>query len=203
VPDGSENTEVGGLRVLVADGPEVRLDEVTQVLTGLGHEALPRDASADDLGALTRSENVDVAFVIVHEGTEHALQSIDRIVHESACPVIAVIDVEDRGFVNQAAQRGVFAYVVTGEDPQGLQSAIDIVLRRFREYHALEGAFGRRAVTERAKGVLMERHYIGEHDAFQMLRNEARRTRRKLVDVAETVLAAYLLLPNNRDDSDQ
>jgi hypothetical protein len=112
------------------------------------------------------------------------LHSIDRIVHEAACPVITVIDVEDRSFVNQAAQRGGFAYVVTGDDPQELQSSIDIVLRRFREYHALESAFGRRATTERAKGALMERHRVDEAQAFEMLRREARRTQRKLVDVA-------------------
>jgi hypothetical protein len=62
---------------------------------------LPKSASGDELAAPTRREHVDVALVIVHEGTDHALQSIHRIVHEAACPVIAVIDVEDRGFVNR------------------------------------------------------------------------------------------------------
>jgi hypothetical protein len=37
--------------------------------------------------------------------------------------------------------------------------------RRFAEYHDLEGAFGRRAVTERAKGILMERHSIDANAA--------------------------------------
>jgi AmiR/NasT family two-component response regulator len=60
-----------------------------------------------------------------------------------------------------------------------VQSAIDIVLRRFAEYHNLEGAFARRAVTERAKGILMERHNIDEQAAFDMLRDESRRTHRK------------------------
>ena len=51
---------------------------------------------------------------------------------------------------------------------------IDMVLRRFAEYHDLEGAFGRRAVTERAKGILMERHSIGEDAAFDLLRAHSR-----------------------------
>ena len=76
-----------------------------------------------------------------------------------------------------------------------MQSAIDIVLRRFAEYHALEGAFGRRAVTERAKGILMERHSITEQAAFDMLGDEARRTHRKLVDLAEVVVAGQPMLP--------
>jgi hypothetical protein len=54
---------------------------------------------------------------------------------------------------------------------------IDIVLRRFAEYHDLEGAFGGRAVTERAKGILMERHSVDEADAFGMLRDHSRRTK--------------------------
>jgi ANTAR domain len=48
------------------------------------------------------------------------------------------------------------------------------VLRRFAEYNDLKGAFGRRALTERAKGILMERHAIDEATAFEMLREQSR-----------------------------
>jgi AmiR/NasT family two-component response regulator len=76
-----------------------------------------------------------------------------------------------------------------------MQSAIDIVLKRFAEYHALEGAFGRRAVTERAKGILMERHNIDEQAAFDMLRGQTRQTHRKLVDIADAVVTTRPMLP--------
>jgi response regulator NasT len=109
--------------------------------------------------------------------------------------VIAVLDVEDRAFINEAAKRGIFAYIADGRDPQEMQSAIDIVLRRFSEYHNLEGAFGRRAVTERAKGILMERHDIDEQAAFEMLRGSARASSRKLVDIADAVVQSRSLLP--------
>jgi response regulator NasT len=69
------------------------------------------------------------------------------------------------------------------------------VLRRFTEYHDLEGAFGRRATTERAKGILMERHSVDENAAFDMLRAHARATNRKLVDVASAVVDGHALLP--------
>ena len=75
--------------------------------------------------------------------------------------MIAVLDASDPEFVNEAARRGIFAYITDG-DPQELQSALDIVLRRFAEFQSLEGAFGRRAVIERAKGILMERRAIAE-----------------------------------------
>jgi response regulator NasT len=53
-------------------------------------------------------------------------------------------------------------------------------------------------VTERAKGILMERHSIDEQAAFEMLRAHARRTNRKIIDVAEAVIASRDLLPGHR-----
>jgi AmiR/NasT family two-component response regulator len=69
------------------------------------------------------------------------------------------------------------------------------VLRRFAEYHDLQGAFGRRALTERAKGILMERHSISEDSAFEMLRDQSRVANRKLIDLAVAVVDGHRLLP--------
>ena len=63
----------------------------------------------------------------------------------------------------------------------------------------LEGAFGRRAITERAKGILMERHSVDETTAFDMLRDHARGANRKLVDIAAAVVDGHRLLPHQRD----
>jgi len=59
----------------------------------------------------------------------------------------------------------------------------------------LEGTFGRRALIERAKGILMERHAVAEDVAFEMLREHSRTTNRKLVDLAEAVVDGHRLLP--------
>ena len=91
----------------------------------------------------------------------------------------------------------MFAYIVDST-PEELQSALDITLRRFAEYHDLQGAFGRRAQTERAKGILMERHHIDEHAAFEMLRDHSRRSGRKLIDIVAAVLEGHLLLTGRR-----
>ena len=66
-----------------------------------------------------------------------------------------------------------------------------------REYQGLEGAFARRAVTERAKGILMERHSVDEKRAFEMLRDEARRSSRKMIAIAEAVTVSVNLLPRS------
>ena len=67
----------------------------------------------------------------------------------------------------------MFAHI-NDADVEDWQSSIDIVLRRFAEYQDLEGAFGLRALTERAKGILMERHGVADDAAFEMLREHPR-----------------------------
>jgi AmiR/NasT family two-component response regulator len=183
------------LRVLIANHGSERFDQVSKVVGDLGHDVLARQASLEEVGAVTAAERPDLVIVIVNESSERALALIGRMVREAASPVIAVLDVDDRDFIAEAAKRGIFAYVKGREDLDELQSSIDIALRRFAEYHSLEGAFSRRAVTERAKGILMERHSIDEQKAFNLLRQHARRTNSKIVDVAEAVIASHRLLP--------
>jgi two-component system, response regulator / RNA-binding antiterminator len=160
----------------------------------IANERPERLRTTTGLVAATAETMPDVALVGLGESSEHALDLISQIVQEAACPVIALLETTDAKFVNEAARRGVFAYITDG-DPEELQGAIEIVLRRFAEYHNLEGAFGRRALTERAKGILMERHKIGEREAFELLRSQSRRSGRKLIDVAEAVATSHLLLP--------
>jgi AmiR/NasT family two-component response regulator len=192
--------ETEHLRVLIANERADRLALVAPIVAALGHEVIAREIEVEDVGAVTTRERPDVALVGLGESSEHALQMVEKIVHEATCPVIALIHAHDPDFVKEASKRGVFAYV-TDADAQDWQSSIDIVLRRFTEYHDLEGAFGRRAVTERAKGILMERHSIDEPAAFRMLREHARSTNRKLVDVASAVVDGHRLLPKQPDAS--
>ena len=187
--------ETDHLRVLIANERRDRLALVAPIVAALGHEVIAREIDVEDVGPVTARERPDVALVGLGESSDHALGLIEKIVREAACPVIALIHAPDPGFVREASKRGVFAYV-TDSDAKDWQSSIDIVLRRFAEYHELEGAFGRRAITERAKGILMERHSVDEPAAFDMLREHSRSTNRKLVDVASAVVDGHGLLPN-------
>jgi AmiR/NasT family two-component response regulator len=183
------------LRVLIANERRDRLALVAPIVAALGHEVIAREIEVNDVGAVTARERPDVALVGLGESSDHALTLIEKIVQESACPVIVLIHAPDPEFVKEASKRGIFAYI-TDADALDWQSSIDIVLRRFAEYHDLEGAFGRRAVTERAKGILMERHSVDETVAFEMLRDHSRSVNRRLVDVAAAVVDGHPLLPS-------
>lgn len=53
----------------------------------------------------------------------------------------------------------------------------------------LEHALEHRVVIERAVGVLMERHGLTALDAFERLRGDARRSRRRAADIADEIVA--------------
>lgn len=183
------------LRVLIANERKDRLALVAPIVAALGHEVIAREIEVKDVAAVTARERPDVALVGLGESSQHALDLIDQIVREAACPVIALLHTPDSAFVREASKRGVFAQI-SDDDVEDWQSSIDIVLRRFTEYHDLRGAFGRRALIERAKGILMERHSIDENAAFEMLREHSRSDNRKLIDLATAVVDGHRLLPS-------
>ena len=185
--------ELRHLRVLIANEKRERLELLAQVVLGLGHDVIAREIYVKEVGTVTAREHPDVALVGLGESSVHALELISEIVREASCPVIAILHAGDPDYVREAAKRGVFAYIIDGT-PEELQSAIEITLQRFSEYQSLQGAFGRRALIEQAKGILMARHSVNADRAFEMLRDHSQHNGRKLSDVAAAVVESHLLL---------
>ena len=197
----SERDGAKGLKVLVADEDHEALDTVAKLLQRLGHEVSARAVGVGEVSREIDEDEPDVALVKLHDDDEHALELIDEITDDAAIPVIALMEVPESDFINRAAKHGIYAYVqpVTAETVQG---ALEVAVRRHAdierlgaEVEVLEGAIQRRAVIERAKGILMERHSVDDREAFEMLRSHARANNRKLVEVAGAVAEGHLLLP--------
>jgi AmiR/NasT family two-component response regulator len=189
------------LRVLVADEDRRALDELGRTLTDLGHEVTPYAVSVSEAAQLIATEDPDLAFVMAHRDDEHALALIGEAVEYASGPVIAHIRGGDVDFVARAAERGISAWIET-TSPEAVQGAIEVALRRYREaaqlsekVDQLETALERRSVIERAKGIVMERHSIDEHAAFELLREHARSSNRRVLDVAHAVIEGHGLLP--------
>jgi response regulator NasT len=183
----------GRLRILIANERVDGFEPLAALVARLGHDVIAREVDVREVAAVTAQEHPDVALVGLGLSSEHALELISEIVREASCPVIALLSVEDPSYVREAAKRGVFAYIVdTGSEE--LQSAIDITLQRFAEYQNLQGAFGRRALIEQAKGILMARHVIDADKAFEMLRAHSQHKGHKLADVAAAIVDSHQLL---------
>ena len=175
------------LRVLVADESKAALEPVGDALEQLGHEVIALAVELAETARAIHEHRPDLAIVALHEDREHALELISEIVDEATCPVCLLAADPSRDFLSTAARRGVFAHL-DSTDQTELAGGIDIAVERYRQFRDLLQAFDRRARIERAKGLLMERHGIGEEEAFERLRRHARDTRRPIMGVVEDVL---------------
>jgi AmiR/NasT family two-component response regulator len=190
-----------GLRVLLADEDSDKLQRLGDVLSELGHIVTPFAVSVREAAEIIAREDPDLAIVAVHEDDEHALELIGETVEFAAGPVIAQVPDGDTDFVARAAERGISAWVESTH-PNSVQAAIEVSMRRYREARQLsdkvdqlQSAIERRAIIERAKGILMERHHVSDREAFELLRENARSASRRVVDVSLAVVEGHALLP--------
>ena len=190
------------LRILLANEREEDLRRLGDVLDALGHEVTPFAVSVAEAVELIAREDPDLAFVVFDGDDDHGLALLSETVEYASGPVLVTIrEAERRETLARAADMGIAGYVDSWE-PDDVQAAIEVALRRHREEQRLtekvsqlESALERRAVIERAKGILMERHGIGERAAFERLRDHARAGGRRVVEVAAAVLEGHPLLP--------
>jgi two-component system, response regulator PdtaR len=193
------------LRVLLADQDPGALKVTAAQLRDLGHTPTEIAVSLREAAEAIARDEPDLTIVVIYGDDDFALDLIEEINSYSSGPVIALLDREDPDFVAAAADRGIFAYA-RQETTESIQSAIEVAMRRWREQHELsekverlEGALQRRALIERAKGILMERHSLADRAAFELLREHARSNNRTVVDVAAAVTEGHALLRRARN----
>jgi AmiR/NasT family two-component response regulator len=200
-----DKREARALKVLLADEDEGALRVTAAVVRELGHEVAEMAIGLQQAADVISRDDPDVSMVVVYQDDEHALDLIEEIAEFARGPVIAILEKEDPAFVGMAADRGISAYAREGR-AESIQSAIEVAMRRHEEksklvdqVQRLESALERRALIERAKGILMERHNVSEREAFDRLRDHARSRNRTVVDVAASVSEGHALLPKARD----
>ena len=203
--DMADEPAVTGLRILTADEDESTLQATDTILEALGHTVVSHATNAARAGDLIAREDPDLSIVVVDHDDEHALGLIDEMSEYARGPIIALVGGHEPGFVSSAAERGIYAFARLRFLDE-VEGAIELALRRHNEtarlteqVEQLESALERRGTIERAKGILMERHGIDERDAFDLLRQHARRSNRRVIELAHAVLDGHALLPSARD----
>jgi response regulator NasT len=203
--NGDHDGDLRGMKVLLADQDEGALRIAAALVRDLGHEVAELAIGVQEAAEVIARDDPDLSIVVVYGDDSYALDLIEEIAEYARGPVIAMVEKEDPEFVSAAAKRGIYAYAREGM-ADSIQSAIEVAVRRQAEQRELaeqverlETALERRALIERAKGILMERHNIGEREAFDRLRDHARSRNRTVVDVSASVAEGHALLPKARD----
>ena len=198
----ADDIRTKSLRILAADEDESTLRATDELLAGLGHAVTAHAVTPTQASELIARDDPDLSVVVVHDDDDHALDLIEEINAYARGPLIVLLGSHESHFVSNAAERGIDAFA-RPEFDDDVQAAIELVMRRHAEkarlmeqVQQLESALQRRGTIERAKGILMERHNVDERQAFELMRQQARRSNRRVVELAHAIADGHPLLPD-------
>jgi len=187
---------MSGVRLLLVEDDRLVLATLARNLRSAGYE-VEVAGSGEEALEVAGSACFNLAVMDIRMPGLSGIETADRLRAERAIPAMFLSAYGDRELVQQAVNGGALGYVLKPVDTPQLVPAIEAALARARDLaalietkHQLERALANGRNTNVAIGILMERRRITEAAAFDVLRNEARRTRRKLEDHASDIVAA-------------
>jgi response regulator NasT len=185
------------LRIAVADDEQDMREYFQQILPLLGHEVAAVAANGRELVDLCLSTHPDLVITDIKMPDMDGIDAAASIYRKVAIPVILVSAYHDAEFIRRAEANHIMAYLIKPIKQADLEPAISIAMRRFEQFQALrketadlKQALEDRKVIEKAKGILMKKASLDEHDAFRRLQKLASDKNRKLIDIAQMILTA-------------
>jgi two-component system, response regulator / RNA-binding antiterminator len=143
----------------------------------------------------------DVIIIGIENPSRDVLEQMFQVSKLVSRPVAMFVDRSDHGMIQAAVEAGVSAYVVDGLRKERVKAIVDMAVSRFnafdrlqRELVATRNELASRKIIERAKGILMRTRQLSEEQAYALLRQTAMNEKRKLVDIAQSVVTAASLL---------
>lgn len=142
--------------------------------------------------------------MIIVDAQSQARDTLEHVVSATRSarrPIVLFTDDNDTSHVGDAIAAGVAAYVVAGLASERVKPVLEVAMARFAHEESLRRQLAdartelsERKVIDRAKGLLMQRHGLGEQDAYARLRKLAMDKGLRLADVAQRVLDVADLL---------
>jgi AmiR/NasT family two-component response regulator len=185
------------VRVLIADDePIIRLD-LRQMLESLGYEVVGEAGDGKAAVELARELKPDVCILDVKMPVMDGIEAVDIITEENIAPTILLTAYSDKELIDRARAAGVFAYLVKPFKPSDLAPSIEVARARFeqnvllnKEVTNLSQRLEARKAIDRAKGILMDSHSLGEAEAYRRIQVQSMNLRKTMQEVAEAIILA-------------
>lgn len=188
-------------RILLVDTRPERGQVLEPSLRAEGLDVVACIAPDQDLLAAIRRHDPDLVLIDIDSPDRDTLESLRTAQASQPRPMVMFTQDDDGASIRRAVEAGVTAYIVDGLETRRVRPIVDAAMAQFTRYRALEDELERamaklseRKVIERAKGIVMQQQRIAEPEAFAAMRSLAMRKNKKLVEIAEGVIAAAELL---------
>ncbi len=184
------------IRVVIADDEPITKMDLNELLSEAGYEVVGEASDGFDAVEICRKKHPDLVLMDIKMPLLDGLAAAKIIRSENLAETVMMMTAySEREFVEQAKDCGVGGYLVKPIDEKSLIPNIEVAVNRSREIGKLRkdiekvnGRLESRAVTEKAKGLLMEQQKMTEQEAYDYIRKLSQTKHLSMKRVAEMIL---------------
>ena len=189
------------MKIAIIDTSTTRAAIICEGLRESGLEDLVLIDPTRPLAVQIEEAAPEVILINLENPSRDELENFFAMSRALARPIAMFVDQSDAEATGAAIDAGVSAYVVDGLSKQRIKPVVDLAIRRFQAFSRLQrelveakNALADRATIDKAKAILMKRRQIDEPAAYALLRGQAMRTNRRIVEIAEAIVTSEALM---------
>ncbi|WDZ76898.1 ANTAR domain-containing response regulator [Ensifer adhaerens] len=189
------------LTILVIDENAIRASIIEEGLHEAGHRKVTVIHEVQRMARTIERLRPDVIVIDIENPNRDMMEHLFQLTRTVGRPIAMFVDRSDTASIEAAVEAGVSAYVVDGLKKERVKPILDMAVSRFNAFSRLQreladakSALEERKVIERAKGILMKMRGLSEDEAFALLRQTAMNEKKKMSEIAQSVVTAAGLL---------
>ena len=189
------------LTILVIDENVIRASIIEEGLREAGYDKVTVIREVNGVARIIDTLKPDVIVIDIENPNRDMMEHLFQLTRTVGRPIAMFVDRSDSALIEAAMEAGVSAYVVDGLKKERVKAILDMAVSRFNAFSRLQrelaeakSALEERKVIERAKGILMKMKGLSEDEAFALLRQSAMNEKKKMAEIAQSVVTAAGLL---------
>ena len=189
------------LAILVIDENAIRASIIEEGLREAGHARVTVIHEVNGVARIIDTLQPDVIIIDIETPNRDMMEHLFQLTRTVSRPIAMFVDRSDTASIEAAVEAGVSAYIVDGLKKERVKPILDMAVSRFNAFSRLQrelaearSALEERKLVERAKGILMKMRGLSEEEAFALLRQSAMNEKKKMADIAQSIVTAARLL---------
>jgi two-component system, response regulator / RNA-binding antiterminator len=189
------------LSILIIDENRGRAAIIEDGLREAGYSRVDVIHDVADAGRTLQATMPDVVVIDLENPKRDTLEHFFSLSRAIQRPIAMFVDHSDEAMIEKAVEAGVSAYIVDGLKKERVRPILNMAISRFnafsrltRELEQARSELDDRKIIEQAKAILMRSRSLSEGEAHGLLRKQAMRQNRRLVEIAQSVITAADLL---------
>ena len=185
------------LKIVIVDENPIRAAILRDGLREAGHVNVTHIEDRTGLLARIYAIDPDVILIDLENPSRDELEQMFQMSRAVKRPIAMFVDQSDTASIQASVDAGVSAYIVGNLQKDRIKTILDLCISRFNAFSRLQDELDRtksaleeRKVIDRAKGILMKAKNMSEEDAYALLRKTAMNEKKKIAEVAHSVVMA-------------